>query len=106
MYQVSVLLVLNFRGISILGLEHQPTEHAIKVKNTLIFNAFVICQVSYYLSPFISAKSLFMSEKVMTWDIMMLNSFCNLRSYVVGCYHYCFLSYFVNDENFQTADLQ
>lgn len=45
MYQVSVLLVLNFRGISILGLEHQPTEHAIKVKNTLIFNAFVICQI-------------------------------------------------------------
>jgi Ca2+-transporting ATPase len=45
MYQVSVLLVLNFRGISILGLEHQQHEHAIKVKNTLIFNAFVLCQI-------------------------------------------------------------
>ncbi|CAL5184581.1 unnamed protein product [Lathyrus oleraceus] len=45
MYQVSVLLVLNFQGVRILGLEHQKSEHAIKVKNTLIFNAFVICQV-------------------------------------------------------------
>ncbi|KAK2395507.1 calcium-transporting ATPase 8, plasma membrane-type [Trifolium repens] len=45
MYQVSVLLVLNFRGISILGLEHQRHDHAIKVKNTLIFNAFVLCQI-------------------------------------------------------------
>ncbi|KAI4335340.1 hypothetical protein L6164_013994 [Bauhinia variegata] len=45
MYQVSVLLVLNFRGRSILGLEHDANDHAIKVKNTLIFNAFVLCQV-------------------------------------------------------------
>lgn len=57
MYQVCVLLVLNFQGVRILGLEHQNSEHAIKVKNTLIFNAFVICQVSYYLHPFIAAKS-------------------------------------------------
>ncbi|PNX76605.1 calcium-transporting ATPase plasma membrane-type-like protein, partial [Trifolium pratense] len=45
MYQVAVLLVLNFRGISILGLEHQQSQHAILVKNTLIFNAFVIAQI-------------------------------------------------------------
>ncbi|KAH1209341.1 Calcium-transporting ATPase 8, plasma membrane-type [Glycine max] len=45
MYQVSVLLVLNFRGISILGLSHDRKAHAIKVKNTLIFNAFVLCQI-------------------------------------------------------------
>ncbi|KAL2340511.1 hypothetical protein Fmac_008451 [Flemingia macrophylla] len=45
MYQVSVLLVLNFRGRSILGLSHENYEHAIKVKNTLIFNAFVLCQI-------------------------------------------------------------
>ncbi|XP_045789046.1 calcium-transporting ATPase 8, plasma membrane-type-like isoform X4 [Trifolium pratense] len=45
MYQVAVLLVLNFRGISILGLEHQQSQHAILVKNTLIFNAFVISQI-------------------------------------------------------------
>ncbi|CAH2069667.1 unnamed protein product [Thlaspi arvense] len=43
-YQVSVLLVLNFRGVSLLGLEHEVPEHAIRVKNTLIFNAFVLCQ--------------------------------------------------------------
>ncbi|QHO11928.1 Calcium-transporting ATPase 8, plasma membrane-type [Arachis hypogaea] len=42
MYQVSVLLVLNFRGRSILGLTHDKNDHAIKVKNTPIFNAFVL----------------------------------------------------------------
>ncbi|BAT80110.1 hypothetical protein LR48_Vigan04g007200 [Vigna angularis] len=45
MYQVSVLLVLNFRGRSILGLNQDNNVHAIKVKNTLIFNAFVLCQI-------------------------------------------------------------
>ncbi|XP_010443383.1 PREDICTED: calcium-transporting ATPase 8, plasma membrane-type-like isoform X2 [Camelina sativa] len=43
-YQVSVLLTLNFRGISILGLEHEVPAHATRVKNTIIFNAFVLCQ--------------------------------------------------------------
>ncbi|XP_068331492.1 calcium-transporting ATPase 8, plasma membrane-type-like [Pyrus communis] len=41
-YQVSALLVINFRGISILKL-HGP--NATTVKNTLIFNTFVLCQV-------------------------------------------------------------
>lgn len=45
-YQITVLLILNFRGKSILNLEHDTTEHADKVKNTLIFNTFVLCQVS------------------------------------------------------------
>ncbi|KAI3443397.1 hypothetical protein Pfo_000062 [Paulownia fortunei] len=45
LYQVTVLLVLNFRGRSILNLEHDTSDHAFKVKNTLIFNAFVLCQV-------------------------------------------------------------
>ncbi|XP_061951139.1 calcium-transporting ATPase 8, plasma membrane-type-like isoform X1 [Populus nigra] len=44
-YQVTVLLVLNFRGKSLLGLEHEIPQHANKVKNTLIFNAFVLCQI-------------------------------------------------------------
>ncbi|KAK6921112.1 Cation-transporting P-type ATPase, C-terminal [Dillenia turbinata] len=44
-YQVTVLLVLNFDGKSILHLEHDNAEHANKVKNTLIFNAIVFCQV-------------------------------------------------------------
>ncbi|XVE98924.1 hypothetical protein REPUB_Repub03eG0150700 [Reevesia pubescens] len=44
-YQVSVLLILNFEGKKILHLPHESSEHANKVKNTLIFNAFVICQI-------------------------------------------------------------
>ncbi|KAJ9548472.1 hypothetical protein OSB04_021015 [Centaurea solstitialis] len=44
-YQVSVLLVLNFRGRELLHSQHDPAEHAIKEKNTLIFNAFVLAQV-------------------------------------------------------------
>ncbi|GFP94708.1 calcium-transporting ATPase 8 plasma membrane-type [Phtheirospermum japonicum] len=42
---VTVLLILNFRGRSILGLEHESSDHAFQVKNTLIFNAFVPCQI-------------------------------------------------------------
>ncbi|CAN6547516.1 unnamed protein product [Malus baccata var. baccata] len=41
-YQVTVLLVFNFRGISILKL-HGPNANT--VKNTLIFNTFVLCQI-------------------------------------------------------------
>ncbi|KAK4757595.1 hypothetical protein SAY87_018896 [Trapa incisa] len=44
-YQVIVLLVLNFRGRIILNLQHDDNAHAEKVKNTLIFNAFVFCQI-------------------------------------------------------------
>lgn len=45
LYQVTVLLVLNFQGRSILHLENESRDHANRVKNTLIFNAFVFCQV-------------------------------------------------------------
>ncbi|XP_059637474.1 calcium-transporting ATPase 10, plasma membrane-type-like [Cornus florida] len=45
LYQVTVLLILNFRGKSLLGLEHKDSVYANKVKNTLIFNAFVLCQI-------------------------------------------------------------
>ncbi|KAH7866819.1 hypothetical protein Vadar_025425 [Vaccinium darrowii] len=44
-YQVTVLLVLNFLGKGILNLDHDNQEHANKLKNTLIFNAFVFCQM-------------------------------------------------------------
>ncbi|TYH56513.1 hypothetical protein ES332_D08G024700v1 [Gossypium tomentosum] len=44
-YQVTVLLVLNFDGKKILNLEHESKEHANRVKNTLIFNAFVLSQI-------------------------------------------------------------
>ncbi|KAG6389298.1 hypothetical protein SASPL_150765 [Salvia splendens] len=45
LYQVTVLLVLNFRGKSILNLKNDTSDHAFKVKNTLIFNSFVFCQI-------------------------------------------------------------
>ncbi|KAK1417096.1 hypothetical protein QVD17_26218 [Tagetes erecta] len=45
MYQVTVLLVLNFDGKRILHLEHESHKQAIKKKNTLIFNAFVFSQI-------------------------------------------------------------
>ncbi|KAH7564902.1 hypothetical protein JRO89_XS09G0062000 [Xanthoceras sorbifolium] len=45
LYQVGVLLVLNFRGINILHLKDVSREHANSVKNTMIFNTFVICQI-------------------------------------------------------------
>ncbi|XP_030544971.1 calcium-transporting ATPase 10, plasma membrane-type [Rhodamnia argentea] len=44
-YQVCVLLVFNFRGRSMLNLKNDSSDHANKVKNTLIFNAFVLCQI-------------------------------------------------------------
>uniref|UniRef100_A0A0D3A6H5 Calcium-transporting ATPase n=1 Tax=Brassica oleracea var. oleracea TaxID=109376 RepID=A0A0D3A6H5_BRAOL len=44
-YQVTALLLLNFRGESILKLENKSVDHAYKVKNTLVFNSFVFCQV-------------------------------------------------------------
>ncbi|CAI9298093.1 unnamed protein product [Lactuca saligna] len=44
-YQVLVLLVLNFRGIQILRLHHNSQQHAKKLKNTLVFNAFIFAQI-------------------------------------------------------------
>lgn len=44
-YQITVLLVLNFAGKSILHLKHETREHANKAKNTFIFNTFVLCQI-------------------------------------------------------------
>ncbi|XP_078443343.1 calcium-transporting ATPase 5, plasma membrane-type-like [Wolffia australiana] len=45
LYQVIVLLALNFGGDSILHLQGETEEHANTVKNTFIFNTFVLCQV-------------------------------------------------------------
>ncbi|XP_059456486.1 calcium-transporting ATPase 9, plasma membrane-type-like [Corylus avellana] len=44
LYQVIVLLVLNFWGKSILHLNGDKA-YAVDVKNTMIFNAFVLCQI-------------------------------------------------------------
>ncbi|XP_076942430.1 calcium-transporting ATPase 9, plasma membrane-type-like [Bidens hawaiensis] len=43
LYQVVVLLVLNFHGTNILKLKNDERGNA--VKHTLIFNAFVMCQI-------------------------------------------------------------
>ncbi|XP_054784018.1 calcium-transporting ATPase 9, plasma membrane-type-like isoform X1 [Prosopis cineraria] len=43
-YQIAVLLVLNFGGESILRGNNTEAE-TMKLKNTLIFNAFVLCQI-------------------------------------------------------------
>ncbi|KAI3900110.1 hypothetical protein MKW98_001010 [Papaver atlanticum] len=40
-YQVTVLLILYYKGESVLG----SSEHDIQVKNTLIFNSFVLAQL-------------------------------------------------------------
>ncbi|GAA0144967.1 primary active transporter [Lithospermum erythrorhizon] len=45
LYQVIVLLVLNFNGKSLLKLENESTEMASMVTNTVVFNAFVLCQI-------------------------------------------------------------
>ncbi|XXG71086.1 hypothetical protein AAC387_Pa07g0418 [Persea americana] len=45
LYQVVFLLVLDFRGTSILHLKDDTSEYSNKVKNTFIFNSFVFCQV-------------------------------------------------------------
>ncbi|KAM6561882.1 hypothetical protein CsatB_021880 [Cannabis sativa] len=46
LYQVTVLLVLNFSGKSVLRLNGDTNKaHAEDVKNTVIFNAFVLCQI-------------------------------------------------------------
>ncbi|CAA6670351.1 unnamed protein product [Spirodela intermedia] len=44
-YQVIILLTLNFDGKNILRLNNETREHADKLKNTFIFNTFVLCQV-------------------------------------------------------------
>ncbi|GAA0151218.1 primary active transporter [Lithospermum erythrorhizon] len=45
LYQVSVLLVLHFYGKSILKLHQGGREDETIVKNSVIFNAFVLCQI-------------------------------------------------------------
>lgn len=45
LYQVIVLLILNFKGKEILHLKNSDIDYANKVKNTLIFNAFVFSQI-------------------------------------------------------------
>eukprot|EP00253_Pinus_taeda_P025991 PITA_25991 len=45
LFQVTVLLIFTFKGNDILKLKHDSTGRADKVRNTVIFNAFVFCQI-------------------------------------------------------------
>uniref|UniRef100_R7VZK6 Calcium-transporting ATPase n=1 Tax=Aegilops tauschii TaxID=37682 RepID=R7VZK6_AEGTA len=45
LYQIAVLLVFNFDGKRIFQLHNESREHADKIKNTFVFNAFVFCQI-------------------------------------------------------------
>jgi len=56
LFQVSVLLTLNFKGISLLQLKNDDPAHADKVKNTFIFNTFVLCQVSFCFLAFVRKR--------------------------------------------------
>ncbi|XP_044389450.1 calcium-transporting ATPase 8, plasma membrane-type isoform X3 [Triticum aestivum] len=45
LYQIAVLLVFNFDGKRIFQLHNESREHADKITNTFVFNAFVFCQI-------------------------------------------------------------
>ncbi|KAL2932906.1 Calcium-transporting ATPase 9 plasma membrane-type [Bienertia sinuspersici] len=45
LYQVAILLIFNFGSSSFSLLRQGSIEHQNKLKNTLIFNAFVLCQL-------------------------------------------------------------
>ncbi|KAL3500797.1 hypothetical protein ACH5RR_039890 [Cinchona calisaya] len=45
LYQVPVLLLLNFRGKSILDFDHDNAHNANDVNNTLVFNASILCEI-------------------------------------------------------------
>lgn len=62
LYQVTILLVLNFWGESILNLKQDGTEHANMVKNSLIFNGFVLCQVGLPAKFFIIDEIILVGE--------------------------------------------
>ncbi|XLS47888.1 hypothetical protein HN51_022246 [Arachis hypogaea] len=45
-YQVTILLILNFGWQSMnLGDDQYFKSHSLQVKNTLIFNTFILCQI-------------------------------------------------------------
>ncbi|KAJ4748350.1 Calcium-transporting ATPase [Rhynchospora pubera] len=50
LFQVAVLLTLNFDGRSLLQLNNYPMTKANKIKNTFIFNTVVLCQLSTFSS--------------------------------------------------------
>ncbi|XP_016647166.1 PREDICTED: calcium-transporting ATPase 9, plasma membrane-type-like [Prunus mume] len=47
LYQIVAILIINFQGRSLL--KSYNRGHAIKVKNTMIFNTFVVCQIIHQM---------------------------------------------------------
>ncbi|KAG6389373.1 hypothetical protein SASPL_150841 [Salvia splendens] len=95
LYQVTVLLVLNFRGKSILNLKNDTSDHAFKVKNTLIFNSFVFCQI---FNEFNARKP----DEINVWKGVTKNILFMgivgievvLQLEIVACFSYhCFISW-------------
>ncbi|KAF8758039.1 hypothetical protein HU200_010802 [Digitaria exilis] len=68
LFQVSVLLTLNFKGISLLQLKNDDKAHADKVKNTFIFNTFVLCQL-LMMQPLTISKA---NLSIETWYDLMV----------------------------------
>jgi Ca2+-transporting ATPase len=68
-YQVIILLVLNYSGTKILKLSGTSDQQML-VKNTIIFNAFVFCQVSIFIY--------FLQLKTFPGDIPFVPAFSEL----------------------------
>jgi hypothetical protein len=79
-YQVIILLVLNYSGIKILKLSGTHDQQML-VKNTIIFNAFVFCQVSMFLS--------FLQLKTFPAGIPFIPAFPELFSNLTSCIFFC-----------------
>jgi hypothetical protein len=79
-YQVIVLLVLNYSGTKILKLSGAPDQQML-VKNTIIFNAFVFCQVSIFLY--------FLQLKTFPAGIPFVPAFPELFSNLTSCIFFC-----------------
>lgn len=75
MYQVSVLLILNFEGRNILSLRHEINTYAVKVKNTIIFNAFVLCRVSPRKLHFIFGFFVLNNDRKYSSKLQVFNEF-------------------------------
>ncbi|XP_048227667.1 calcium-transporting ATPase 10, plasma membrane-type isoform X2 [Ricinus communis] len=86
-YQVIVLLVLNFHGKSLLGLKNDDPEHANKVKDTLIFNAFVLCQIFNEFNALSLSLSLSLSLHVLTHKVSIIGALTYFR--LASSYNSC-----------------
>lgn len=73
-YQIAVLLALNFGGNKILGLSGTTAEND-ALRNTIIFNAFVYCQVCNSLQSILNnglIGHLETHDCGLTWDKMLV----------------------------------